>query len=35
MLKDGDPMSTVMTRAKNKNGWNRAKTREMLFGSNY
>lgn len=35
MLKDGDPLSTIFTRAKSKNDWGRAKVREILFGRSY
>ena len=32
MRRDGDPVSTIMQRAKRLNGWDRSKVREILFG---
>ena len=35
MRKAGDPVSTIMQRAKRLNGWDRARVREVLFGKNF
>lgn len=32
MRKAGEPVSTIMQRARRLNGWDRARVREILFG---
>jgi hypothetical protein len=35
MYQAGDPVSTIMARAKRVNGWNRGQVREVIFGKNF
>lgn len=35
MFKNGDPVSTIIMRAKRMNDWDRGRVREILFGKKF